>query len=360
VPAFIQLIVSNPGAVAQTGGALQSAAQGFTATGQAFRQGMTTALANWQGNTRNRADAVTDRFVTGTSRMAGTVRQAAAAVEEGGTALQELVLQLRAGISSAQGAGFLVIPVGQVFPGPPHYAQAAAAGPGAPAVLQMFFAIARMWTMYFQTIVNVATVQDEVTARAIGGIVMHLDALLPFRSSVRAPQWFGGSNQRENNRLRGELGEELNLIHDRLRRRQQLGTQVRIRRAPGDPLHTRADRTFENLDDGALEAVEVKAGASRPQPRQVEILPGVRYGGQQMGDDGMAPHLRHGDVIQPGQVTARTQRWDVDALPESTRNAIYYQRHSLQDILNGRAGPEARDELTRWIRDPRNRRERTL
>jgi hypothetical protein len=353
--------MSNPGALAQSGGALQSAAQGFTATGQAFRQGMATALASWQGTTRNRANAVTDRFVRGTGSMAGRVRGAAAAVEEGGTALQELVLQLRAGMSSAQGAGFLVVPIGQVFPGPPHYAQAAAAGPGAPAVLEMFFAIARMWTMYFQAVANAATVQDQVTATAIGGIVMELDALLPFRSSMRAPQWFGrGLDLNQNNRLRGQLGEELNLLYARLHRQQELGTQVRIHRAPGVPDHTRADRTLEDLDDGTLAAVEVKAGASRPQPRQVEILPGVRYGGQQMGDDGMLPHLRQGDVIQPGQVIPRTQRWDVDSLPESTRNAIYYQRHSLDDVLNGRAGPEARDELARWIRDPRNRRDRTL
>jgi hypothetical protein len=360
LPAFFQLFASNPGALAQAGTALQSAAQGFTATGQAFRQGMTAALANWQGNTRNRANAVTDRFVTGTSRMASTVRGASTAVEEGGAALQELVLQLRAGISSAQGAGFLVLPIGQVFPGPPHYAQAAAAGPGAPAVLEMFFAIARMWTMYFQAIVNVATMQDQATARALGGIVMQLDALLPFRSSIRAPQWFGGSNTNENNRIRGDLANQLNAIHARLNGRRELGTEVPIHRAPGHPDHTRADRTLEDLGDGTLSAVEIKGGGSRPTPRQVEILPGVRYGGQQMGSDGMAPHLRDGDVIRPGQVTAQTQRWDVDALPESTRDAVYQYGYGLDDILNGRAGPQARDELARWVRDPRFRRDRNV
>jgi hypothetical protein len=359
MPAFIQLIVSNPAALAQAGTALQSAAQGFTATGQAFRQGMTTALANWQGNTRNRANAATERFVGGVGGMATTVREASATVDQGGAALQELVLQLRAGISTAQGAGFVVIPVGQVFPGPPHYAEAAAAGPGAPAVLQAYFAIARIWTTYFQMIVNVATLQDQVTARAIEGIVIQLDSQLPFRSSMRAPQWFGGSNTLQNNQVRGELGNQLNGTSLSLNGDQELGTEMILLREPGDPYHMRADRI--TLDaDGGTHVYEAKTGGAEPTANQRDILPRLRYGGPEVGSDGMAPHLPQGSVIRPGQVSTHVERWDVDSLPDSTRDAIYRHQYSIPDILNGRAGPQARDELSRWMSNPAVRHRRTL
>jgi hypothetical protein len=359
MPAFLQMTMSNPAAIAEVGTALASAAQGFTATGQSFQQGMTTALATWQGQTKDRAEAVTDRFVKGVGGMASTVREAATTAEGGGGALQELVLQLRAGVMEAQGVGFVMLPGGQVFPGPAHYSQAAAAGPGAPAVLEVYFAAARLWTMYFMALVDVATVQDQVTAQAIQSIVIQLDSQLPFRSSIRAPQWFGGQNMLENNQLRGALANELNEINAIADGGQPIITELRMNRTPGDPYHMRIDRL--NLDmNGDLVADEVKSGAASASPNQLDILPRMRYGGPEVGGEGAAPYLRQGDVLQPSQMTARVERWDVDSMPESARDAIYRNRYSVQDILNGRAGNQARDELSDWMNNSAVRHRRTL
>jgi hypothetical protein len=359
MPAFLQMTMSNPAAIAEVGTALASAAQGFTTTGQGFRQGMATALTTWQGQTKDRAEAVTGRFVDGAGGMASTVREASTAAEGGGGALQELVLQLRAGVMEAQSVGFVVLPVGQVFPGPAHYAEASAAGPGAPAVLEAYIAVARVWTTYFQSLVDVATVQDQVTARAIQGIVLQLDSQLPFRSSIRAPRWFGGRSVLENNQLRGALANELNGIDTIAGGRREIATELPIHRAPGDPYHMRVDRLHLDMN-GDLVADEVKSGAASPSPNQRDILPRLPYGGPEVGGDGAAPYLRQGDVVRPGQMSVRVDRWDVDSMPQSARDAIYRNNHSVQDILNGRAGNQARDELTGWMNNPAVRHRRIL
>lgn len=359
MPAFLPLLMSNPAAIGQAGGALQPAAQGFTDTGQAFRKGMDTALANWQGRTRNRANGVSRRFATGVGKMAGVIRAAGVAAEEGSALLQPVVVSLRSGVQTAQGMGFVVLPFGQVFPGPPHYAQAAAAGPAGPAVLAEYLTIARGWTAYFQVLVNTATAEDEALARVIGGLVAKLDELLPFRSSVRAPRWFVRGGGRANNVRRGELGNQLNAIWLDGIGLRELGTEVRIRRATGDPYHMRADRISDDTQPGILNLFEVKGGASRVSPNQQDILPRLRYGGPQFADD-VPPVLTRGHVAQPGQVVPWVQHWDVDALPDSVRDVVYHNGYDLHDIINGRAGPQTRDDLVAWMNNPAVRHDRVL
>jgi hypothetical protein len=59
-------------------------------------------------------------------------------------------------------------------------------------------------------------------------------------------------------------------------------------------------------------------------------------------------------------MSVRVDRWDVDSMPQSARDAIYRNNHSVQDILNGRAGNQARDELTGWMNNPAVRHRRIL
>jgi hypothetical protein len=80
------------------------------------------------------------------------------------TQLQAAATQLRTTVQQATGVGFLVLPSGQVMPGPSHYSQAAAAGPGAPAVLQAYQAIAQAYTVMIQTMVTGASMMDATIA----------------------------------------------------------------------------------------------------------------------------------------------------------------------------------------------------
>lgn len=359
MPQFMQLLMSNPGGFAAAGAALQGTGAQFTTVGQGFTAGTNTALATWQGASKDRAQAFAERFAKGLSGMATQVRQAGGTATQGGNALQGMVTTLRTSTQTAQAAGFLVLPGGQVMPGPAHYAEAAAAGPGAGVVLQAYQIAARLWTTYFSVLVQTATVEDQAIARAIQGITLQLDSELPFRSSVRAPQWFGGNSVLENNQIRGRLGNELNDLWTRMHGEQEIGTERMIRREPGSAGHMFADRITVDAN-GGVHLQEAKAGGAPLTPAQQDILPRIPRGGPEVAADGMAPVLPQGTVLRPGDVSAHVQRWDVDSLPQSARDAVYRNGYSLTDILNGRAGAQASTELSDWIRNPASQVRHTL
>jgi len=334
VPQFMALMVSNPAGFVTAAAALQGAAAGFTATGAAFDAGMATAQLNWKGQTKDRAAKVTERFVKGVNGMSQQVRRGALAAQEGGTALQGLVMQLRAGVMQATTLGFVVIPVGQAFPGPLHYAQAAAAGPAGGAVIQAYLVAARGWSTYFQALVRAATAQDQMTARAIQVVVADLDAQIPFRSSVRAPQWFTRGGLEANNQVRGQIADQANAAHRQASGYRPVGTQVGVRGARDPDLTTNVDHIFAPPTGGSV-LDEVKSGRATLSPNQRSVLPEVRYGGPEFADDRAAPQFPRGTVLRPGDAEAGVTRWDVDALPTAARNAIYEQNLTFEQVLRG-------------------------
>jgi uncharacterized protein YukE len=352
VPQFIQIVLSNPAAFDEAGAAMRGGAQGFRATGQSFRAGTATAFATWQGRTMKRAKKVTDRFSSGLGGMAHWIEQAGTAATEGGTSMMETVTALREGVEMAQGMGFLVLPIGQVLVGPAQISQAAASGPGAPAVLEMYMTWARMIQAYFEACVRVVTLQDQLTARAIQTAMLQLDSEIPFRSSLRAPMWFVRGNQQANNQARGRLANELNAISAAANREREVGTEVPIHSRSGAPDYMRADRiTVDPLGD--IKVYEVKAGASGPTPRQQDILPRIGQGGPQMDPPAGSPLPR--TPLRPGQAGVQIQRWDVDSMPESARDQIYRNNYTVSDILAGRGGTQAQQELSAWMNDPASR-----
>lgn len=349
MPAFMQVILSNPAAFDEAGAAMTAGAQGFRETSQAIRSGTGTAFASWKGATMTRAKAVTERFAGGVTAMARWISDAGEAAQMGGSTMTELVMALREGVEMAQSTGFLVLPTGQVFVGPEQIAQAAATGPGAGAVLEVYQAIARMFQGYFDVCVELVTAADEETARAIQALMLQLDSEIPFRSSIRAMPWFVQGGLNANNKRRGDLAEELNELSATANNEQILGTQVRIRRSAGSDEHMFADTITEDPDN--LRIYEVKAGGSHPSPQQSDILPRVPYGGPHLDPGTYNPSLPP-RPLAPGQAGVHLQRWDVDTIPSSAREEIYRNNYSISDILAGRGGPQAQSELSAWMKNP--------
>jgi hypothetical protein len=352
MPTYLQLMMSNPSGFSTAGATLRGVSTEFNSVAQMIRTGMATATAVWTGKTMHRAREVTRRFSDGVAEMGRHTASAGQGASTAGPSLQAMVTQLRTASQTAQGAGFLVFPVGQVFPGPSHYSQAAAAGPGAPAVIEAYLLIARAWTMYLTVLVQLATVEDQLYARQIQVAGMMLNGTLPFRSSLRAPAWFTPGGPSANNIRRGQLGEELNGIWADMNGHTPVGTQMPFRPAGGGGA--------SNLDritlgpDGRFYLWEAKAGGGHFQPNQLDVLPRIPQGGAVPDFPGVGG-LPRGGPMQPGQVNVGIQRWDVDNLPRSVRDEVY-NGHSLRDVLGGGRGPGARQDLLDFLNNPANRR----
>jgi len=361
MPDFMTVMRSNPGAIAQAGAALQTARQGFAATGTAFEAATETALATWKGKASTAARKVAGRFNDGVTRMSTHIGEAGSAASHGAGRMQMLATALRSSVMSAQSAGFAVYSIGLVFPGQQHVQQAISAGPAGPGILQAYMAVARMWTMYLNRLVRIITMQDQVTARQIQGIQLQLDSAIPFRSSIRAAPWFSPERGTlANNRRRGEVANQLNALVHQLAGRRELGAETPVHRRAGAPDYMRADRLTADSLGGDRLFDEVKAGGSRPSPDQQDILPRIRYGGPEIRAHGV-PGLPYGTVLAPGQATARVQRWDVDSLPSSVREYLYRNpTRTVQDVYGGQAGSQARDDLISWMSSPASRVEEVL
>lgn len=158
------LLASMPESYATAGAALGAMAQQFEATGRSVDEISQQLGTSWTGSAR---DAY-GRTAQSTSRTLATaaqaLRQAASVSSEGAQSLQACVTELRGYVEMATGSGFLVLPTGTVMVGPAQYAEAASAGPGAPAVLASYEAVAAEFTMVITTSVEMATVTDTETA----------------------------------------------------------------------------------------------------------------------------------------------------------------------------------------------------
>ena len=368
MPAFVQALMSNPSAYSRSGNLVQTAAGDFTASSRTIRTGMATASATWKGPTSERADKVTGRFTRGVDDMASSLRTASRVLTGGGSTMQTQVTALRTYVRTTQSMGYIVLPGGIAVPGPPHYAQATAAGPAGPAVLQTYFAISRVISTGFTTLVNTLTIDDLAVARALQAATLDLDAAIPFRSSLRAPVFFrqppglsAAQRRNFNNRRRGEVGEQLTDAWLGLRGQRTISNQARLVPdaagfRPGarvSPNHMRADHiTTDNR--GGFDVRETKTGGARVSPAQAETLPRVRHGGPVF--DSNAGHIPRGTAINPGEARAVVHRWDIDSLPPSVRDALNPRgapARSVDDVLAGRAGtPQARQDLLNFMSNP--------
>jgi hypothetical protein len=171
MPTFMQLWMSNPAAFGQAGQAFGATATRLDVAGTEFTQAVKSAEEGWQGPAKNAQSAAAGRVNATLDRVSHAAVRGGAVTTGGGLQLTAAVTQLRTFCQQATGLGFLVLPAGVVVPGPTHYSQAAAAGPGAPAVLQMYQTMAQVQTQAITMMVTQATALDNAKAaelRALG------------------------------------------------------------------------------------------------------------------------------------------------------------------------------------------------
>jgi uncharacterized protein YukE len=164
VPTFQALLASNPGAYQQAGTVLRQAAERVRDARAALERAIEELDASWSGGAhqaqRERARRLAERL----GQLAHALDHAGQVASTGAGQLQAAVTELRSTVQQATAAGFAVLPSGQAMPGPAHYSQAAAAGPGAPAVLQAYQAVAQAYTGIFQVLVAQASTLDAAIA----------------------------------------------------------------------------------------------------------------------------------------------------------------------------------------------------
>jgi hypothetical protein len=184
MPTYLQLMLSNPEGFGRSGEFLETAATGLDSAGAEFSGAVKTAEAGWQGEGRAAQSAAATRLTGTLDMISFAAVQAGATATSGGIQMQVAVTELRTFAENATSLGFLVFPVPLVMPGPNHYAQAAAAGPAAEAVLAAYEAIAQVQTQALNMLVAEATALDTATAARIGSIEADLAA---GRVSSRTP-----------------------------------------------------------------------------------------------------------------------------------------------------------------------------
>jgi uncharacterized protein YukE len=329
MPTYLQLMQSSPGSLGEVATALTGADEQLNAIAETFDKTARSTDATWKGKAKDAHDGGVDRLQTGIRQMGDGMKQTAQLVRQASQTLTTLVNQLRQTESAAKGAGFLVIPgaMAIVMPGQMHYQQAAAAGPGAPAVIAAYQAVAQAYTMILGTIVGMATAADTGFAASITGLGAGLagSAAGLVRPPVPDPR-FSPDLQPGEVRLDGLMefadgesrgtGGEAYITPDMLREGEKPGVPRSIRpagylglRGPHAKSHVIADVLGGPLDDPANYATLYSRNFSRVndgpmaqlERRAAEVIRGdvpgvpgqnVRYRVDMVGNDKLPDGVR--------------------------------------------------------------------
>ncbi|MFG3342540.1 hypothetical protein [Glycomyces sp. NPDC048151] len=198
MPTFQQATASKPGKLEDFGGDLTAAADDVKAARRAY----TKQIDNFRGT----ADSSSGRMWKGddaealarqVDRLALTANTNRVMTEAAGNALKVLGTTMKAtaegldqGKDMAEKAGFKVLDVPFVVPGPRHYQQAANAGYGAPAVIAAYWSIAGVYTSALISGLVALNGQDAGASAQLQGFAMSLGTtdVLPLDTSIGAYQ----------------------------------------------------------------------------------------------------------------------------------------------------------------------------
>ncbi|MFD0850910.1 hypothetical protein ACFQ07_01600 [Actinomadura adrarensis] len=156
------------------------------------------------------------------------------------------------------------------------------------------------------------------------------------------------------NALRGKIGNDLSVAAMRKRGERRLASEVNVR-APGTGLKgsTNIDHVVRGTDR-RRHGVEVKVGGGKLTKNQEEHYPKIPGGGRELGSDSLAPGLRKGQILNPGDIASmRVERWAIDTLPDDVKTAL--QNHTVDDVLKGNAGANEKALLDNWLSAPGSR-----
>jgi uncharacterized protein YukE len=170
MPTFFDQRKSLPSAYqANAGVALAAAGESLMFALQQFRK-TTEVSASWTGSAARSHEDRTAKLADAASRVIQAIAQAGTLTSSGATRMQVLKTQNDATVASAMSAQYLVMPTGQVVPGPAHYAKAT--GPHGPALMKMFWMIARLYSGQITANVGQSTATDAQVAAQLAVVAI--------------------------------------------------------------------------------------------------------------------------------------------------------------------------------------------
>ncbi|GIH09712.1 hypothetical protein Rhe02_77790 [Rhizocola hellebori] len=171
---FMAQRMSSPIAFQASGGtALASAAASLLAAIQQFRKSSDLS-ATWTGASAQAHEQRAAKLIDAATRVAQAIARAQTVTASGATRMQTLKTQNDATVASAIAGRFVVLPSGQVVPGPEHYASAV--GPHAAAIMKMYWTIAKLYTGQVNANVATSTATDGQVAATLAAIAIEFFA----------------------------------------------------------------------------------------------------------------------------------------------------------------------------------------
>ncbi|HEX6683109.1 MAG TPA: hypothetical protein VF062_09955 [Candidatus Limnocylindrales bacterium] len=174
MPDFMSMRMSSPAVFnSSAGAALAAAAQ---ALGEALKQYQKTADLStaWKGSSSTSHTDRLAKLADAASRVIQAMAQANTITTTGGTQLQALKMQNDAIVGAALSGQFQVLPTGQVMPGPAHYAQAS--GPHGPALMKLFWTIAKLFSAQINGTVAASSMTDAQVAATLATVAVEFFA----------------------------------------------------------------------------------------------------------------------------------------------------------------------------------------
>jgi uncharacterized protein YukE len=171
---FMAQRMSSPIAFQTSGGtALASAGASLLAAVQQFRK--TSDLSStWTGTSAQAHEQRVAKLIDAATRVTQAIARAQTISNTGAARMQALKTQNDATVASATAARFVVLPSGQVVPGPEHYASAS--GPHYAAIMKMYWTIAKLYTGQVNANVATSSATDAQVAATLATIAIEFFA----------------------------------------------------------------------------------------------------------------------------------------------------------------------------------------
>ncbi len=191
MPTFFNQRLSMPSAFqANAGVALAAAGEALAHALQQFKK-TSDVSSSWSGTASKKHEDRAARLADAASRVIQAIARAGTVTNTGAVQMQMLKTQNDATVASALAGQFLVLPTGQVIPGPAHYAQCT--GPHGAALMKVFWMIAKMYTAQINGNVAASSATDAQVAATLAVVAIEYFADLLSSKDKDAPTGVPGT-----------------------------------------------------------------------------------------------------------------------------------------------------------------------